>query len=241
MLSVPHIESDLCYMGPAIDTTMLDFWWGLPWVLPACSGFLWFTSGVTPADLLTVRMSAEPFNPHTCTHTSIGGTKTRDRVYDTVCTLNIWAMSGSFCIWICVSTDAVLSSDVDANVVYERTQNSSIHVLLLIVLTDLTTSCKCHNKKSSKHNVQYIFVEAQNVQKQSFHKRTETAHSAHYLRYKRYQVLEGASYTYCMTQTFIPSIEFPPDSITTTLHYLRGGFVSQNIRSGSNDKAGWHA
>ena len=51
------------------DTPVLDFWWRLTWVskpgqilclhtsLPLCNGILRFTSGATPADLLTVRIS----------------------------------------------------------------------------------------------------------------------------------------------------------------------------------------
>ena len=34
--------------------------------LPTCIGFLRFTSGVIPADLLMVSMAAGPFNSHTC-------------------------------------------------------------------------------------------------------------------------------------------------------------------------------
>ena len=53
----------------ATDTPVLDFWWHLPWVSkpgwipcfcassPAHNGFLRFTSGPTPADLLTVSIT----------------------------------------------------------------------------------------------------------------------------------------------------------------------------------------
>ena len=54
----------------ATDTPVLDFWWCLSWVSksgwipclhalsPACNGFLRFTSGATPADLLAASMAA---------------------------------------------------------------------------------------------------------------------------------------------------------------------------------------
>ena len=57
----------------ATDTPVLDFLWCLPWVpkpgwiphlhalLPVCNWFLRFPSGVTPADLLSASMAAEPF------------------------------------------------------------------------------------------------------------------------------------------------------------------------------------
>ena len=60
------------WLGGAIDTPVLDFWWHLPWVSkpgciphlhafsPACNGFLRFTSGATPADPLTASMAASP-------------------------------------------------------------------------------------------------------------------------------------------------------------------------------------
>ena len=34
---------------------------------PVCNGFLRFTSGATPADLLAISMAVELFHPHTCT------------------------------------------------------------------------------------------------------------------------------------------------------------------------------
>ena len=42
---------------------------------PACNGFLRFTSGVTPANLLTAEQPSL-FDPHTWTHTSIEVTRT---------------------------------------------------------------------------------------------------------------------------------------------------------------------
>ena len=54
----------------ATDIPVLNFWWCLPWVsksgwiphlyafLPACNGFLRFTSGATPANLLMASMAA---------------------------------------------------------------------------------------------------------------------------------------------------------------------------------------
>ena len=54
----------------ATDTPVLDFWWRLPWVskpgwiprfhasLPVHNGFLRFTSGAIPADLLAASMAA---------------------------------------------------------------------------------------------------------------------------------------------------------------------------------------
>ena len=67
------------------DTPVLYFWLDLPWVLksgwipslhalsPTCNGFLSFTSGATPADLL----AAKPFSVHVFAHvhTSIGGAR----------------------------------------------------------------------------------------------------------------------------------------------------------------------
>ena len=35
---------------------------------PVCNGFLRFTTGATPADLLVVSMEAEPFSIHTVAH-----------------------------------------------------------------------------------------------------------------------------------------------------------------------------
>ena len=45
---------------------------------PTCNGFLRFTHGVTPADLLTARTVAGAFDPLACVHMfpSIGGTQT---------------------------------------------------------------------------------------------------------------------------------------------------------------------
>ena len=37
--------------------------------LPTCNGFLRFTLGVTPAELLMTRMAAKPLYPITCTPT----------------------------------------------------------------------------------------------------------------------------------------------------------------------------
>ena len=66
-------------MGPfcgATDTPVLDFWWRLLWVSkpgwtphlcassPAHNGFLRFTSGVTPADLLAASMAAGQVSLH---------------------------------------------------------------------------------------------------------------------------------------------------------------------------------
>ena len=53
----------------AIGTPTLDFWWHLPrfksqgGLIPllACLRFIWFTSGVTPADLLSASMAPIPF------------------------------------------------------------------------------------------------------------------------------------------------------------------------------------
>ena len=58
------------FFSGATDTSVLDFWWCLPWVskpgwiphlhasLPGHNGFLRFTSGVTPTDLLAASMAA---------------------------------------------------------------------------------------------------------------------------------------------------------------------------------------
>ena len=57
--------------GRAIDTLVLDFWWGMSWVsrpgwIPGmwtsscwCIGFLRFTSGATPADLLVASIAVD--------------------------------------------------------------------------------------------------------------------------------------------------------------------------------------
>ena len=50
---------------------------------PACSGFLRFTSGATPADLLAVSIEVEPFRS-TYLYASIRETRTQDRVCYTV-------------------------------------------------------------------------------------------------------------------------------------------------------------
>ena len=64
-------------VGPLIPLfwTSGDICRGLPgWIphvyasSPACGGFLRFTSGVTPTDLLVSSIAAAPFYPHTCTH-----------------------------------------------------------------------------------------------------------------------------------------------------------------------------
>ena len=59
------ILEDINRFCGVIGTPILYFWWRLPWdsksgwipylhaSLPACKGFFRFTSGATPADLLT--------------------------------------------------------------------------------------------------------------------------------------------------------------------------------------------
>ena len=59
---------------------------------PACNGFLRFTSGATPADLLVVSMTAEPFLS-THWHTSISGARVCDRACQ--------------CLTACDKTDAL--------------------------------------------------------------------------------------------------------------------------------------
>ena len=65
-------------------TPVLDFSSRLSWVSnpassPVCNGFLRFTSGVTPAELLKTSLAAEPFLIHILAliYSSIGGTWTR--------------------------------------------------------------------------------------------------------------------------------------------------------------------
>ena len=60
------------FVGPLIPL----FWTSVPWVSkpgqvhsmsdssPACNGFLRFSSGATPADLMTASWAAEPFLIH---------------------------------------------------------------------------------------------------------------------------------------------------------------------------------
>ena len=62
-------------------------------------GFLRFTSGATPANPLTASMVAEPFDPRTCTCTSIDGTRTRGRICCTVCTLEIFPTYWKVQVW----------------------------------------------------------------------------------------------------------------------------------------------
>ena len=75
---------------------MSPFWWWLHWFSKlgwichlcdlslAWNGFLRFTSGATPADLLTASMTAEPFDPFTCTCIYKHLWDTRDRVRGSV-------------------------------------------------------------------------------------------------------------------------------------------------------------
>ena len=55
-----------------------SFLWGhLSASSPACNGFLEFTSGVTPTNILVASMAAKPFVIHTHTYAhTIGGTCT---------------------------------------------------------------------------------------------------------------------------------------------------------------------
>ena len=80
------------------DTPLLDFWWHpawvskpgwIPWLCassPEFNEFLSFTFGVTPADLLTTSMAAEPFYWSTYLHvcTRIGGSRAQLLVSGTV-------------------------------------------------------------------------------------------------------------------------------------------------------------
>ena len=74
--NVAIFKKKLGDIGPfcgATDTLVLDLWWRLLWdskpgwipcfayLLPVHNGFLRFTSGGTPADLLAASMAAEPF------------------------------------------------------------------------------------------------------------------------------------------------------------------------------------
>ena len=104
----------------ATDTSGLDSWWHLPWVTKpvwishlhslshACNGFIRFTSGVSPADILAVNVAAKSFpSRYLHTYASIGGTWTLDQRYH--CTVNDrcatkWAMPAQhiyIVLWFC--------------------------------------------------------------------------------------------------------------------------------------------
>ena len=67
-----------------------DFWVSKPgWIChlrvspPACNGFLRFTSGATPADLLAATMTAEPLSIHVLAHvhTIIGSVRVSNSIF----------------------------------------------------------------------------------------------------------------------------------------------------------------
>ena len=67
-----------------------DFWVSKPgWIChlrvspPACNGFLRFTSGATPADLLAATMTAEPLSIHVLAHvhTIIGRVRVSNSIF----------------------------------------------------------------------------------------------------------------------------------------------------------------
>ena len=70
--------------------------------LTVCNRLFRFTSGATPADLLMVNMDAKPFFHLQLVRihrsTSIGGTRTWDRVCSTVCSLTVWALPKRYLI-----------------------------------------------------------------------------------------------------------------------------------------------
>ena len=72
-------------LGHWFPSFVLDFWWRPLWVsLHAYNGFLWFTSGATPADLLTASIAVEPFwLLYLCTYIQVlAGVESECRIYD---------------------------------------------------------------------------------------------------------------------------------------------------------------